>query len=138
MDAPKCPTCGERHWARVCPSTKSSDGGVESRHATLGVGLANVAANRRLAPAGGIVSLAKKGQGNKRRPAMDDGRTVSRADATDKLRAQPNCQAGVAPGPSEAKPKRAPRGSFDRAAYQREFMRRKRARLKESRLRECK
>lgn len=31
--------------------------------------------------------------------------------------------AGVAPGPSEAKKKRSPRGTFDRTAYQKEYMR---------------
>lgn len=35
--------------------------------------------------------------------------------------------AGVAPSPSEAKPKRAPRGTFDRKAYQRELMRKRRS-----------
>ena len=27
MEAPKCRTCGERHWARVCSSTNNSRGG---------------------------------------------------------------------------------------------------------------
>ena len=31
MDARKCRTCGERHWGPICPSPKSSRGGVESR-----------------------------------------------------------------------------------------------------------
>ena len=35
--------------------------------------------------------------------------------------------AGVTPRPSEAKKKRAPRGTFDRNAYQRELMRKRRA-----------
>ena len=33
MEAPKCKSCGERHWHPPCP-TKSSSGGVESRHAS--------------------------------------------------------------------------------------------------------
>lgn len=38
--------------------------------------------------------------------------------------------AGVAPGPSEAKPKRAPRGTFDRKTYMRTYMRNWRAEAK--------
>ena len=39
--------------------------------------------------------------------------------------------AGVAPGPSGSKPKRATRGTFDRNAYMREYMRRQRAAKKD-------
>jgi hypothetical protein len=38
MEAPKCKSCGERHWDRLCPVAKSSRGGVESRHAGKAVG----------------------------------------------------------------------------------------------------
>lgn len=103
MDLPRCKICGERHRLGGCPSSKSSDGGVESRHAGSLVGRA----------------ATDRMTGN-----------TSRADALNEGTPSgglPSLEAGVAPSPSEAKRKRAPRGTFDRNAYQRDYMRKRRA-----------
>jgi hypothetical protein len=105
MDAPKCKSCGERHWERVCPkfalSEKSSRGGGESRptEALGGIGDRNPAHPK---------LRANVAYGKRQGPASS------------------TAQSEVASGPREAKKKRAPAGTFDRKAYQRELMRKRR------------
>jgi len=91
-----CIFCGGA-CGRVCRGLgfKSSDGGVESRHAEF--------------------------------PSDRSGKLV----ATTGRKSDP---AGVAPGPSEAKKTRAPRGTFDRKTYQRDLMRKRRAAEKDRRI----
>jgi hypothetical protein len=85
-------------------SAKSSDGGVGANTLTTAKGV---------------------------RPARSQSQVSNRVDATplrgDVATDNNHGSAGVALGPSEAKKKRAPRGTFDRTAYQRDYMRRRRA-----------
>ena len=100
MDQPKCRTCGERHRAGPCPAHQSSRGGAESRSAghIKGTGirpseLGTVGKGRHRTSSG----KQEAGTGMKRKATQTPGSLPS-FGPTD------SPQAGVAPGPREAKP----------------------------------
>jgi hypothetical protein len=123
MEHSKCKICGEKHALGGCPEFKARAVALGQARAMAKINPFEDAARGRdpvpKSSGGGVEGHARLAQAGTARKAP---RSTTERPA---LPVQVD-EAGINPGPPEAKRKRAPRGTFDRNAYQREYMRKRR------------
>lgn len=80
MEAPKCRTCGDRHWGRMCP--KSSSGSRESRPAIKkpsGLSVPDRPLTQPMAPGVGVAPNPLEAKPKRGRPLNKDRATAIEA-----------------------------------------------------------